>query len=150
MLGTPTLVSQSFRPMTSERIRKRAVASAFLSPLYRRSGYDPHMSCYTTAVLAAARFSTQRSLHSSSRAVRIWETGFHLCLWLPCLGSKNRSLPRPVPLALAAVRRAPSWAARVRWISSPLSLTVRALEMAFSIADGKRKKRFPSQAAVDR
>src|SRR5947207_2330548 len=120
--------------MTSERIRKRAVASAFLSSLYRCNGCDPHAFHHATAVLAAARFLTQHSLHSSSRAARIWETGFHLCLWLPCLGSKDR--PLPCSLALATVRRLPSWAAQARWIFSPFSLTMRALVMTLSIADG--------------
>src|SRR5947209_14889095 len=119
--------------MTSERIRKRAVASAFLSPLYRRSGCVAHSFRHATALLAAARLSIHRNLHSSSRAVRIWETGFHLCLWLPCFGSEDRCLSCP---ALAAVRRRPSRAARARWISLPFSLTVGALVMALSPADG--------------
>src|SRR5947209_5839059 len=110
MLRIPTLVSQSFKPMTSERIRKRAVASTFLSLLYKRSSCDPHAFHHATVVLAAACFSVQRSLHSSSRAVRIWEAIFHLCLWLPCLGSRSCSLSCPVPPTLASDRQHPSCA----------------------------------------
>src|SRR5436309_5505695 len=136
MLGTPIRVSQSFRPMISERIRKRAVASAFLSPLYRRNGFDPHAFRHATAVLAVARFSFQRCLHSSSRAVRIWETGFCLHLWFPCSGPGDRSPTCPVPPTLAAVWRCVPCVVRARWFSSPLVLMVWALVMALSMADG--------------
>src|SRR5207249_988511 len=54
--------------------------------------------------------------------------------WLPCLGSKGHPLPCPLPSA--AARLLPSWAAWACWISSPFPLTVRALEIAFFIANG--------------
>jgi hypothetical protein len=144
--GTCIEASHAFSPITSVRKRKRAVASALVSPSYRGIVRTVHGVSHVLARRPYASFS-HLFLHVMSAHLAISVVDLYRCWWPPCLSLRRLAdLLRPAGDCRAISAR---WARRPL-ISSSLSwaLSRRSSGPLLGRGGGLRALRWPLGAVA--